>query len=97
MRQAHAIQVIYSDGLIEKIDSGIIIAETQDGMFYEAMNILPDKQLLLVAISLHSMLKELNLEDDEWDFPKEVLNFIRQLMNPIEEVQTNTKQKVELQ
>ena len=96
MRQAHGIQIIYSDGLIEKIDSGIIIAETPEGMFYEAMNILPDKQLLVVAIALHSMLKDLEIDDEEFTFPNEVLQFIRQLMNPIEEVQ-QTKQKVELQ
>lgn len=96
MRQAHAVKIVYSDGLIEDIQSAIIIAETEEGMFYEAMNILPDKQLLIVSIALHSMLKELNIDDEEWTFPKEVLNFIRQLMNPIEEIQQN-KTKVELQ
>lgn len=95
MRQAHAVKIVYSDGIIENIDSAIIIAETQEGMFYEAMNILPDKQLLVVAIALHSMLKDLGIDDEDFTFPNEVLQFIRQLMNPIEQKQT--KQKVELQ
>lgn len=95
MRQAHAVKIVYSDGIIENIDSAIIIAETPEGMFYEAMNILPDKQLLIVAIALHSMLKDLQIDDEEFTFPNEVLQFIRQLMNPIEQKQTKTK--VELQ
>lgn len=94
MRQAHAVKIVYSDGIIENIDSAVIIADTEEGMFYEAMNILPDKQLLVVAIALHSMLKDLDIEDEAFTFPNEVLQFIRQLMNPIEE---KTKTKVELQ
>lgn len=95
MRQAHAVKIIYNDGLIEDVKSAVIIAETTEGMTYEAMNILPDKQLLVIAMAFHSMLNELGIDEEEFTLPSEVLNFIKMLMNPIEENQTKTK--VELQ
>ena len=85
MRQAKAIKIIYDDGMIYDLNNAIIIANDDDGLTYEVMNILPDKQLLLVAVAFHSMLKDL-MEDeaDSWSLEQEVLCFIRELMNPID-------------
>lgn len=95
MRQAHAVKIVYNDGIIEDVRSAVIIAETQEGMTYEAMNILPDKQLLVIAMAFHSMLVEMDIDDEEFILPNEVLKFIKALMNPIDVNQTKTK--VELQ
>ena len=79
MRQAHAVKIVYSDGLIEDVKSAIIIVSEKDGISYEAMNILPDKQLLVVAMSFYSMLKEYELDEDEFELPNEILKFIDQV------------------
>jgi hypothetical protein len=85
MKQAVALKVIYNTGLIEDIKSAIVIAEETDGMFYEAMNILPDKQMLVIAMAFHSMLREMRDADTDGVLEvleHELLEFIRSLMNP---------------
>lgn len=96
MRQATALKIIYDNGIIEDIRQAIVIAEETDGMFYEAMNILPDKQMLVVAMAFHGMLRELREADTEGHLEvleHELLEFIRSLMNPsyIRKQQQQTK------
>ena len=95
MRQAISLNIVYDDGRIENIKQAIVIAEETDGMFYEAMNILPDKQMLVIAMAFHSMLREMREVDTEGHLEvleHELLEFIRSLMNPTyKRTQTQTK------
>lgn len=95
MRQAISLNIVYDDGRIENIKQAVVIAEETDGMFYEAMNILPDKQMLVISMAFHSMLRELREVDAEGHLEvleHELLEFIRSLMNPTyKRTQTQTK------
>jgi hypothetical protein len=61
---------MYDNGIIENVKEGIVLVKQEDGMEFEAVNMLPNDQLLLVAIALHQLYLESfgkSVEDDPLD------------------------------
>lgn len=78
----HAIKLVYSNGIIQDMKSGVVILKDQDGMQYEAMNVLPQDQLLITAITLHQLYSEhLKSEDGEDGFENILVDFIKALLS----------------
>lgn len=54
----HAIKLVYDNGIIEDVAEGIVIIKNNESLEFEAVNVLPIDQLLLSAITLHSLFEE---------------------------------------
>lgn len=78
-----SIQLVMNTGVIEQINSGMVIVKQDDGMVFEAVNLLPEDQLLITAVALNELLKEY-LEDSEAlkELNFHLLVFIRAILNP---------------
>ncbi len=57
-QRVHAIKLVFSDGIIEDIKEGMVITRDGETMSFDAVNVLPQDQILLVAITLHQLYQE---------------------------------------
>lgn len=64
-KRVRSIKLIYEDGLIEDIKEGIVVIKEDDNMSFTAVNIDPMEQMLLSAITFHSLFTEYLREDGE--------------------------------
>lgn len=54
----HAIKLLHDNGIIESVDSGIVIIKKGESLEFEAVNVLPFDQLLLTGVVFHSLFHE---------------------------------------
>lgn len=65
-QRVRAIKLIYDNGVIEDVKEGIVITKEVDNMSFTAVNIEPLDQMILTAITFHSLFAEyLRSEEEE--------------------------------
>lgn len=75
----HAIKLVYDNGLIEDVKSGIIVTKDGDSLSFDILNLLPLDQLLVAAITFHQLHME-HLKDIESGMDELLSEFINALM-----------------
>lgn len=66
-QRVHAIKLIFDNGVIEDVKEGIVITKEADNMSFTAVNVEPLDQMILTAITFHSLFSEY-LQSEEEEF-----------------------------
>jgi len=79
-----SIKLMYADGVMEDVRSGMVMVKHDETMSYAAKNMLPHHQMLLCAITLHQLyleyLQGFN-EDADKEFASVLMSFIKGLLD----------------
>ena len=86
-----SINAVYENGVIENIKEGIVIAKESDGLRFEAVNVLPADQLLLVSIIMCELTNEYFSESETDDTVELFKGMLKVLISGLLNTNNQTK------